>query len=129
MKKTHQYVTITSLKGGEILVKEFEYEEGSGRKNNQRMKAYLVMNYLLKNSDEEHPVKIDDITGYLQEICGISAERRSIYKDIKEINIASIMIQNECSFDDATEMLEEDAELSLIRYKHPKGFYVSSQTS
>lgn len=100
---------------------------GSGRKSNQRLKAYLVLQYLLKNSDDEHPAKIDDITDYLQTDCGIDAERRSIYKDIHEINIVSIMLQEGCTFDEAEQMLNDNDELSLVKSKHLHGFYVTAQ--
>ena len=110
---------------------EYEFEngfsEGSGRKSNQRMKAFLVLQFLLRNSDEAHPVKIDEITAYLQEDCGIAAERRSIYRDIKEINIAHVMLRSECSFEEAEEMLFDDDDLALIQSKHLKGFYICDQ--
>ena len=91
-----------------------------GRKNNQRMKAFLVLQYLLKNSDDAHPAKIDDITSYLQVNCDIDAERRSIYKDIQEINIINLMLMDGCSFTDAEQALAEDADLALIAYKKRK---------
>ena len=47
------------------------------KQNNQKMKPYLVLQYLLKNSDENHTKSAYDIMGYLEE-CGITAERRSI---------------------------------------------------
>ena len=101
-----------------------------GRKNNQRMKAFLVLQYLLKNSDDAHPAKIDDITSYLQVNCDIDAERRSIYKDIQEINIINLMLMDGCSFTDAEQALAEDADLALIAYKKRKengGYYVREQ--
>lgn len=59
-------------------------KERSGRKPDQKMKPYLVYQYLLKNTDENHFVTAEQIVGYLQETCGIDAERRSIYKDIEQ---------------------------------------------
>lgn len=109
---------------------ESALSEGSGRKSNQRMKAYVVLQYLLKNSDEAHPVKIDDITGYLQDNCGIDAERRSIYKDIQEINVINLMLADGCTFAEAEQVLVEDDALALIAYKKRKengGYYVQEQ--
>ena len=40
------------------------------------------MNYLLQNSDEEHPVTVHQMIQYL-ESNGIAAERKSIYDDIE----------------------------------------------
>ena len=61
--------------------------EGSGRKFNQRLKPLFVLRYLQNNSDDETFVSVDDIIKALNDL-GIAAERRSIYKDIKEINVA-----------------------------------------
>lgn len=52
-----------------------------GRKANQKMKPYLVMEYLMRHTDENHAESADNIAAYLQEL-GIDAERRSIYRDI-----------------------------------------------
>jgi hypothetical protein len=57
-----------------------------GRKNNQKLKPYLVYKFLMENSDENHCCSVKDIEAYLKEWLGIDAERRSIYSDIDEIN-------------------------------------------
>lgn len=52
---------------------------------------------------------------------------RRLYRDIEEINKVSLMLENECSIDEAEEMLldDEDDELKLVVYdKNKKGFYV-----
>ena len=59
---------------------------GQGKSSNQKLKTYLVMQYLLRNTDERHPALMQDILEYLREDCGIEAERRSIYRDIEDIN-------------------------------------------
>nr|QGT50980.1 transcriptional regulator [uncultured Firmicutes bacterium] len=97
-----------------------------GKQFNQKMKPYLVLQYLLKNSDADHPRTSFDIIGYLEE-CGITAERRSIYRDIEEINKANLILEEDCTIDEAEEQLCEDEynELKLIVYdKAKKGFYV-----
>ena len=43
------------------------FEGGSGRKEGQKLKPYLVMQYLLKKTDESHTVTSEEIVGYLQE--------------------------------------------------------------
>ena len=55
-----------------------------GKKADQRMKPYLIYEYLMRNSDVNHVVKQKELKAYLEEF-GISAERRSIYKDIDGI--------------------------------------------
>lgn len=99
--------------------------DGSGRKANQRLKALFVLQYLQNNSDDETFVAVDDIIDYLNNL-GIAAERRSIYKDIKEINVAHLMMRDGISFSEAEKWLQEDKEDALIQYKHLHGFYVKS---
>ena len=50
---------------------------GQGESANQKLKTYLVMQYLLHNTDERHPATMEDIRSYLKE-CGIKSERRSM---------------------------------------------------
>lgn len=98
-----------------------------GKKPNQKLKPYVVLQYLLKYTDENNVATAFDIIGYLQEDCGIDAERRSIYRDIEEINAVALMLDEECTIEEATAMLadDEDGELKLVVYdKKKKGFYV-----
>ena len=95
-----------------------------GRQHNQKMKPYLVWQYLLKNTDKKHPKKADDVATYLEQDCGIYAERRSIYRDIEEINKAFIMLGQGCTAEEAEEILEEDEyneEKVILKCK--QGFY------
>ena len=101
-------------------------EPKHGKQVNQKIKPYIVLQFLLRNTDEEHTVTAFDVVSYLQE-CGISAERRSIYRDIEEINKVSLMLEENCTIFEAEEMLldDEDDELKLVVYnKTKKGFYV-----
>ena len=52
------------------------------RSSFQKLKILYVMDYLLKNSDEEHPVSVAQLIAHLDSH-GISAERKSIYDDIE----------------------------------------------
>lgn len=61
-----------------------ELQINRGKKPNQKLKPYLVLQFLLRETDENNVVTADDIVAYLNEI-GIDAERRSVYKDIEEI--------------------------------------------
>ena len=51
------------------------------KSENQKYKSLLVMQYNLKNADDEHAVTIGQIEDHLAKY-GIEAERRSIYRDI-----------------------------------------------
>lgn len=102
-------------------------EQGSGRKPNQRMKHYLVLQYLMRNTDENNVATATEIVDCLVNDYGISAERRSIYKDIEEINIVMYMLENDVDFFEAQEELaeDEDGEFKSIVYdKTRKGFYL-----
>ena len=102
-----------------------EFEKGHGKKLNQKLKPYLVLQYLLHQSDENNVISAENIVGYLQETCGIYAERRSIYRDIEEINKAMLIVEEEIDVHEAEERIAEDESERLIIYdKHKKGFYV-----
>lgn len=99
-----------------------------GRKANQKMKPYLVMEYLMRHTDENHAESADNIAAYLQEL-GIDAERRSIYRDIEEINKALWLLENEDDADifaaeEVIETDENDSEKFIVYDRHLKGFRV-----
>ena len=99
-------------------------EGGHGKKNNQKLKPYLVLQYLLRHSDENHPINAYEIVSYLQDDCGIYAERRSIYRDIDEINKALLVLEYGIDVHEAEERLQEsDAEKVILYDKCKKGFY------
>ena len=99
-------------------------DKGHGKKKNQKLKAYLVLQFLMRHSDENNTVSAEDIVAHLME-CGIYAERRSIYRDIEEINKALLIVDEEMTAQEAEEAIKEDESQKLVIYdKHSKGFYV-----
>ena len=110
------------------MTKKGEKSPTSGKKQNQKLKTYLVMQYLLRNSDENHAVPASQIVGYLQEE-GIEAERRALYDDIKAINKAMLMVEQDLSMDEAEEEIEEygDDARYIIYDPNKKGFYVKER--
>ena len=84
----------------------------------------------MRNTDENHAAPADAIVEYLRDDLGIDAERRSIYRDIEEINKALWLLENENNdvtiFDaeEAVEDDENDAEKFIVYDKHLKGFRV-----
>ena len=54
------------------------------RSANQKRKVLYVMQFLLRNSDEQHPVTVQQI---ISDLCskGIPAERKSVYDDIEDL--------------------------------------------
>ena len=93
-----------------------------GKRPNHKIKPYVILQYLLKNTDINHVQSAQNIIGYLEE-CGIEAERRSIYQDIKEINRVALMLENDCSLDEIDDELDDEDKL-IIYDEHRKGFYV-----
>ena len=64
------------------------------RSSFQKLKLLHVRNYLLQNSDEEHPITVNQMIQYL-ESNGIAAERKSIYDDIEALRTFGMDIE-EC---------------------------------
>lgn len=99
-----------------------------GRQHNQKLKAFLIYKYLLENSDANHCFSAGDIADFLINDMGISAERRSIYKDIDEINKALLALKHEETLDWAEDKLEENDKYKAIVYDaSKKGFYVKKR--
>ena len=107
--------------------KEFDEDEPKkstrGKKNNQKMKPFLVYQYLMRHTDENHVIRADDICLAMAETYGIDAERRGIYRDIDEINKAILAFEEGISIKEAAEWIEDDESLKNIIFdKHQKGF-------
>lgn len=101
-------------------------DKNKGKRYNQKLKPYLVLQILLKETDETHRLNADDIAAYLEDY-GVEAEKRSIYRDIADINKALYAEEYKCDLDEAEVAIEEDEENKTIRYsaKEKKGFYVA----
>ena len=87
---------------------EEEEREFHGKRPKQKMKPYFVLRYLQKNTDENNTKSASEIIAYLECECGIKAERRSVYRDIDEINKAIIMLEQNVDMETATEILADD---------------------
>ena len=98
-------------------------EKKRGKRDNQKLKPYVVYQYLMRNTDEDHVVSAAEIVAYLEE-CGIGAERRSVYRDIDDINKVIWMVENDADIEEAAEAAAADEEKTIIYDAHKKGFYV-----
>ena len=85
-----------------------ETKGSQGKSVNQKLKTYLILQCFLKYSDERHPLKMQDILLHLQEDCGIEAERRSVYRDLDDINKILYMLDNDCSIQEAEEFFDKE---------------------
>ena len=61
------------------------------KSGNQKLKILYVMDYLLRASDEEHPVTVTQIINELSRH-GIAAERRSVLEDIEALRVYGLDI-------------------------------------
>lgn len=108
-----------------------EEQRKRGRQDNQKMKAYLVMRLLQKNTDFDNLMTSAQIADLLDSY-GISAQEKSIQRDIKAINATleveyAILNGEDYHIDDALEYLEEDKEIRSIQYRSAsttkRGYY------
>jgi len=70
------------------MPQEKEGLQNCGRKQNQRLKPYLVLQILLRETDADHSLSAKKLEKELAS-WGIDGERHSIYQDIKAINVAN----------------------------------------
>lgn len=99
----------------------------SGKREHQKLKAYLILQILQRETDEAHTMSAPEIAAALDEF-GIEAERRGIYKDIDEINKVLYLLENECTIQEAEEAIDDpeygDDEKLIVYDSSRKGFYV-----
>ena len=101
-------------------------KDNRGRKADQKMKPFLILAFLWKYSDENHVLSARDIASLLFDF-DIEAERRSIYRDIKEINRIMLPLEGDYRLWEAEELMENDdtGEYKTIVYDpHRKGYYL-----
>lgn len=101
--------------------------ENSGRKYNQKMKPYLILQYLLKHTDKNNVRSATQLIEYLEDKCGISAERRSVCKDIKEINIAMYINEFGGNVAEAEQAIANGDFEFIVYNKQKRGFFISEK--
>ena len=82
-------------------------EDNRGRQVDQKMKPFLTLACFWKYSDENHVLSARDIS-YLLHDFDIDSERRSIYRDIKEINRIMLPLDGDYRPWEAEELMEND---------------------
>lgn len=107
---------------------EEEKKEKRGLQLNQKLKAYLILDMLQKRTDRFHPMSADAIAIAIEADYNISAERRSVYRDIDAINVALLLSHGDAKTPEQAKELVEDG-MATIQYvasnydKEKKGFY------
>ena len=52
------------------------------KSDNQKLKIFYILDYLERNSNEQHPIRASELTEMLENRYGIRCERKTIYSDI-----------------------------------------------
>lgn len=124
LNNTQQSDIIQSEGGDEMAKPRRVRPDVDWRKHNQKMKPFLVYQYLMQETDKDHYVTTDDIIDYLEENFEIYTERRSIYNDIQEINKALLALQEDITLEEAEQLLEEDESNKFVVHHKRKGFHI-----
>ena len=101
------------------------------KRKHQKLKPYLVMECLMQETDEEHPMSSYDIAAYVLDNFGIDAERRSVLDDIREINYLLYMLEHNCDIVEAVEDLDsgdyDDEKYILFESGKDGGYYINKR--
>ena len=82
-----------------------DFKQRRGKSKHQKMKAFLVLDYLLRKTDEQHHATLLDIVTYLDGL-HIEAEKSSVKDDIDEINYVLYMLENDTTTDGVDEDIQ-----------------------
>jgi predicted DNA-binding transcriptional regulator YafY len=82
----HRYdpiITIGLAPGGAVHIIQ-QGDMSMANSPNQKLRQLYLMRILMELSDEEHPMTVKDLIGQLR-LCGIEAERKSLYADVERL--------------------------------------------
>ena len=91
------------------------------KRQGQKYKSLLVWQVLLKRTDAEHPLSVDDIQDHLR-MYGVETERRSIYRDINDLK-ELLEIDYDADIEDRERL---GYEIGYTR-KQPSGYMVTQR--
>lgn len=94
-----------------------------GLKPEQKLKSFLILEWMKKNSDKNHTWNADSIAEEIQDAYGISAERRSVYRDIDAINEAVLLAHEEAFSIKKARELVEGGQRTIVYDASSKGYY------
>ncbi len=81
---------------------------------NSKMKMLLLLQYLERKTDEEHPASMTELLGFLEQN-GVAAERKSIYSDIRSLQELGYDIMMRKGKEGGYFMAARDFELAEIK--------------
>lgn len=94
-----------------------------GLQPEQKLKSFLILDWMKKNTDIYHTYNADYIAGVISEDYGISAERRSVYRDIDAINEAVLLAHEEAFNIDEARTLVRKGKKTIVYDAVNKGYY------
>lgn len=100
-----------------------EEKKKKGLLPEQKLKSYLILDWLKKNTDRNHTYNADYIADVISEDYGISAERRSVYRDIDAINEAVLLAHEEAFDIEEARELVESGQRTIVYDAASKGYY------
>ena len=110
------------IKFSELEEAEDEKKKKAGLHKDQKLKAYLILDWLQKKTDRNHVLNATEIAADMERY-GISAERRSVGRDIEAINTAVLLAHGEAIDIDEAHELVEDGQETIVYDPVLKGYY------
>ena len=101
-------------------------KRNGGIRADQKLKSYLILEWMKKKTDRYHVKDAETIADTIKADYGISAERRSVYRDIDAINAAVLIAHGEAA--DMEEALElvADGQKTIVYDAARRGYYYNN---
>ena len=64
------------------------------KSDNQKLKIFYILDYLQRNSHQDHPVRASELIDMLQRNYNIACERKTIYSDIQALQDYGVDIES-----------------------------------
>lgn len=94
-----------------------------GIRPEQKLKSFLILDWMKKNTDRFHTKNADKIAATISDGYGIPAERRSVYRDIDAINAVVLIAHGDAAdFEEAVELVQDGQE-TIVYDATRKGYY------
>ena len=100
-----------------------EKKSSGGIRPEQKLKSFLILDWMKKNTDRFHTKNADKIAAAISDEYGIPAERRSVYRDIDAINAVVLIAHGDAAdFEEAVELVQDGQE-TIVYDATRKGYY------
>lgn len=101
---------------------EEKKKSNGGIRPEQKLKSFILLDWMRKNTDKFHTMTGEEIAIAIQAL-GISAERRSVYRDFEAIDMAVLITHGDAkNYEEAVERVE-DGENTILYDSSKRGYY------